>query len=97
MNVLLFALIFVILAILFFQLQRREAFRITLQNGRARLAKGKAPPGFIRDVEEICRRPGIERATVSGLRVESRVKLHFSADIPEPYRQRIRNAWGIHS
>jgi hypothetical protein len=69
----------------------RRDFVIRIENGRARLVSGKAPPGLVQDVGEVCRDAGVNSGSVWGRRSGKRVGLGFSGDIPEGCRQRLRN------
>jgi hypothetical protein len=51
------------------------------------------PPAVLQDMSEICNPCG--RGVVRGMRVESRVRLLFSREIPQDCRQRIQNIWAL--
>lgn len=76
---------------------RRPLFRIRFESGVARRASGEAPVGFLQDVEEICGKSGVRACVIRGEREADRVKLRFSSGVPEPCRQRLRNAWCTYS
>jgi len=74
-------------------LRPRKAFVIVVEDEAARLASGKAPGGFVQDVQEIVASAGVTRAKVSGARAGGRVRLRFSSHVPKACRQQIRNTW----
>jgi hypothetical protein len=77
-------------------LRPRYLFVIDVQDGQARLRKGKATFLFVREVEEIFRDQAVESGSVRGLAAGKGVVLRFSRQVPESCRQRIRNLSQVH-
>jgi hypothetical protein len=72
-------------------------FVVRIDDGAARLVRGKVAAAMLRQVEEICREHGVRRGEVYGrLWGRRRVRLAFSRGIPPACRQRLRNVWPIH-
>lgn len=78
-------------------LMPRRDFVIRIENGQARLVRGKVPPGLVQDVGEVCRDAGVYSGSVWGYRRGRGLglRLNFSGDIPEPCRQRLRNLMNL--
>lgn len=76
---------------------KRPRFRIRFEAGGARMALGDAPVGFLQDVQEVCSRAGVGACVIKGEAEEGRIRLRFSSGVPEPCRQRLRNAWSAYS
>jgi hypothetical protein len=74
-------------------LLKGRVFEIRLSDGRASVAKGKAPRGFVEDCEAVARDAGLEGGSVWGTGSAKNVSLMFSSGIPDDVRQRLRNAW----
>jgi hypothetical protein len=74
-------------------LQPRFAFEIRIEDGRARLRKGKVTQAFVDSVAEICRDAGVGRGWIGGVLNGRRTALRFSREFPPGVRQRLRNEW----
>ncbi|RFA25360.1 hypothetical protein CAI21_19160 [Alkalilimnicola ehrlichii] len=74
---------------------RRAAvvFVLRIQDGKARVIRGKPPPGFASACEEVCRLHGLSRGEIRAVRTGAGQELRFSKDIPERLRQPFRNVW----
>lgn len=70
-------------------------FVVRIRGGVPRSARGVVTAGFLRDVAEVCARHGVRRGTLRGVAIGRRIRLEFSADIPEACRQQLRNVWGV--
>jgi hypothetical protein len=90
------ALVAVAGVIVWLILQPRALFVIVIRDGRAEIAKGKAPRNFLEDVNHICHDRHIHSGKIRGVRMGKRVLLAFSRQIPANLRQSFRNAWGVH-
>lgn len=73
--------------------QPRVAFLIRIAGGEGRLERGTSQASLLAEVNEVCRREGIESGTVRGLERSGQVSLAFSKDVPPPARQQLRNWW----
>ena len=83
-------------ALIFLLLRPRALCVVKVKGGVAKLAKGRAPRGFLESCQQIaddC------KAAEGKVRIVSRrggVSFLFSRGIPKRSRQRIRNAWHCH-
>ena len=80
-------------ALCWFAAQSRYEFIITIDGGVARTTRGKVTANFFRQVAEACRRNGVERGWVGGVRKGKRIALVFSGHFPKNCQQQIRNEW----
>ena len=76
-------------------LRPRPLFVVRIRDGVPRAARGKVTRAFLRDVAEICVQHDVRRGEIRGLAAGRRIDLAFSAGIPGPCRQQIRNLWGV--
>lgn len=70
-----------------------EAFRIEIEDGRPRVARGKPPPGFVDDVRTIAKHvgAGVIRAVKEG----GEPRIVASSSIDDATLQRLRNAFSV--
>jgi hypothetical protein len=73
----------------------RPVFVVRIRDGVPQAARGQVTRGFLQDVAETCARHGVRDGEVRGLATGRRINLVFSAGIPNPCRQQIRNLWGV--
>lgn len=78
------------------RLANPPVFVITITDGVARLAKGKAAPSWIDDCCAVAADFGIQSGHVEGVRGLRSVGLRFSPDIPAVSHQRFRNVLAVH-
>ena len=78
-------------------LWRQPHFVIGIKDQKAKLIKGKAPSGFIRNCEDIAKTAEIHQGLVLGLKRDYGIQLDFSSSIPKVNQQSFRNAWQVHS
>lgn len=76
-----------------FAVLKGRVFEIRLSGGRASVAKGKAPRGFVEDCEAVAQDTGLDRVSVWGVGSPRNASLMFSSGMPDNVRQRLRNAW----
>lgn len=74
------------------KLGRGPLFDLRLAHGKLVVKRGKLPPAFIRQLEQILKREAV-RGRIQGLRDGDGVRLVFSRSIPEPVAQRVRNVF----
>jgi len=70
-------------------------FVVRVRDGVPKATRGQVTRGFLRDVAETCARHGVQDGEVRGIVDGRRINLVFSAGIPAPCRQQIRNVWGV--
>jgi len=73
----------------------RSAFVIRIEGGVPRVAGGTVTRAFLQHVGQACGRHGVSHAVVRGVVRGQRIALVFSAGMPEPCRQQLRNLWGL--
>jgi Protein of unknown function (DUF3634) len=81
---------------LWLALQPRYVFVVRIDNGRVRVARGKATAAFLQRVGEVCGQAGVTRGWVGGVRREKRIALLFSRNFPPAAQQQLRNYWAMH-
>ena len=74
-------------------LRPNYVFVIRIENGAARIDKGKATQEFLQHVSEVCREAGIRNGWIGGVARGRLVQLAFSHSIPRRCRQQLRNVW----
>jgi len=77
--------------------QSRYQHVIHIRGGKPHCVKGIASARFLEDLEELCRREGVSRGTIKGLRRGRGVRLVFSRGIPRSCRQPMQNIWHLHN
>ena len=87
------ALVGLVVVAIYLALQPRYLFVVRIQDGVARLAKGKLTKMFLDEVALVCADARIMRGWIGGLQRGKRVVLAFSRTIPPSCRQRLRNLW----
>ncbi len=88
--------ILIVAAIVFFcwlVLQPRYLFVIDIRDGQVKRSRGVVPPGFMEDVERICRDSHLVSGSIRAVARGKRTSLSFSRHIPSPVCQKLRNAW----
>ncbi len=88
-------LVLVIGLVLYTVCRPRPLFVVRISDGVPRAARGQVTRGFLQDVAETCARHGVRDGEVRGHAAGRRIELVFSAGIPAPCRQQIRNLWGV--
>jgi hypothetical protein len=73
----------------------QPVFVIRVEDGVARLVRGKVTQAFLQQIDETCDRHQVRHAVVRGVANGSRIALAFSGDIPAPCRQQLRNIWNL--
>jgi hypothetical protein len=73
----------------------RPIFVVRIIDGVPRTARGTVTRGFLRDVAEICTHNGVRRGEIRGIASGRRINLAFSGDMPEAWRQQLRNIWNM--
>ena len=84
-----------LLAIVWAVLRPSYVFLIRIDNGAAKLAKGRVAPEFLSHVGDICAERGITRGWIGGIGRGRGVRLVFSHSIPSHCRQQLRNVWAF--
>jgi hypothetical protein len=74
-------------------LRPRPLFVVAIEDGKARVRRGKVPEAFIRDCDYLSSEYGIRAGVIQGFWGSGKVKLQFSRHIPEAHHQRFRNVW----
>ena len=72
-----------------------SVFVVRIREGVPRAVRGQVTRGFLREIGDTCSRHGVRRGSIRGVAADRRINLVFSAGIPEPCRQQIRNIWGL--
>lgn len=83
-------------AIIAHLLRPKPVFLIEIADGKVSEHSGKLPQGFISDCHEIIESNEIQQGTISGAKDGERIRLKFSASIPEDSHQQFRNVWQLH-
>jgi len=87
----------VVLAVVAFILQAafRQNFQFVIHiNGdQLRIAKGKVRADFLDEAREVCGEFGVTSGWIGGVKRGKAIALKFSANIPPPCQQRLRNLW----
>jgi hypothetical protein len=73
-----------------------ELCAIRVEQGRARLSRGKAPPRFLSDVNEIARRASLGPVTLRVVTEGGEPRLVTPVGVPDSTVQQLRNALGQH-
>lgn len=73
--------------------QPKALFTVTLSEGIPRATVGAVTPEFLTRVSEVAAAHGVTRCAIRGLAYGDRIRLQFSANIPEAARQQLRNWW----
>ena len=71
----------------------RAAFVVQVVRGEARVVQGTVTPAFVQEVREVCTRNQVNDGEVRGVTKDGRIALEFSATMPPPCRQQLRNIW----
>ena len=70
-----------------------ETFRIEIDDGKPRVVRGKAPPGFVDDVRTIAGH--IEAGVIRAVKEGGEPRLVASRSIDDATLQRLRNAFSV--
>jgi hypothetical protein len=89
------ALFIAVTAVLAYFLWPRPAFVIRIEEGEARLRRGKAPSMFVEACGDVAAREGIRQGEIRGIRSGRKARLRFSRDIPARAHQALRNVWSL--
>jgi Protein of unknown function (DUF3634) len=73
----------------------RTAFVVRVEEGAARVESGTVTPAFVQEISETCQRNRVTDGRVRGVIRDGRIVLKFSAGIPLPCQQQLRNLWSI--
>lgn len=73
--------------------RQNEVFRIEIEDGRPRVARGKPPPGFVDDVRTIAKH--VEAGVVRAVKDGGQPRIVASSSIDEATLQRLRNAFSV--
>lgn len=73
----------------------RPVFVVRISEGIPRADRGKVPRGFLQEIAETCARHRVRQGEIRGMAADRRINLSFSAEVPGPCRQQIRNLWGV--
>jgi len=83
----------VVIGFVYWAMQPNYVFLIRIDNGNAKLAKGKVTPLFLSQVSDACNQAGVPRGWIGGIARGRRIKLAFSRSIPLACQQQLRNVW----
>ena len=70
-----------------------ESFRIEINDGKPRVARGKPPPGFLDDVRTITKH--VEAGVIRAVKEGGEPRLVGSSAIDDATLQRLRNAFSV--
>ncbi len=73
----------------------RVLFKVSIRNGECLLVRGRIPPGFWNDVQDLVKRERLQRGSVSAVAGESRARL-TTRGIDEGSTQRLRNVFALY-
>jgi hypothetical protein len=77
-------------------LQPRYRFMVSIEGGIARSTRGLVTPVFLRAVSDLCGREGVSHGWIGGVQRGGRTHLVFSRHIPPSCQQQLRNVWQLH-
>jgi hypothetical protein len=80
-------------ALLWAVTRQLEAFRIEVEDGKPRVARGKPPPGFVDDVRTIAKH--VEAGVIRAVKEGGEPRLVASSSIDDATLQRLRNAFSV--
>lgn len=70
-------------------------FVVRIRSGLPQVRRGKVTDAFLDAIKEICQDTGIQTGEVRGVPRGGRITLWFSRELPNGFRQRLRNWWEI--
>ena len=70
-----------------------ESFRIEIEDGKPRIARGKPPPGFVDDVRTIAKH--VEAGVIRAVKEGGEPRLVGSSSIDDATLQRLRPAFSV--
>jgi hypothetical protein len=73
--------------------RQSEIFRIEIEDGRPRVARGTPPPGFLDDVRTIAKH--VEAGVVRAVKEGGQPRIVASSSIDDATLQRLRNAFSV--
>lgn len=83
-----------VIGVLFWAVTRDlESFRIEIEDGKPRVVRGKAPPGFVDDVRTIAKH--VEAGVIRAVKEGGEPRLVASSSIDDATLQRLRNAFSV--
>ncbi|KAB7627800.1 DUF3634 family protein [Alkalilimnicola sp. S0819] len=71
----------------------RSQWLVEIDTGRARVRRGRPPPGFVSACDDIARLHRIAAGAVECVGSGRHARLKFSGNFPDRGRQAIRNVW----
>jgi hypothetical protein len=83
-------------AFFLWQWRRREIFRVEVNEGRARLVRGRMPPGMLSEMAEVMASPPVRRATIFAVRGLSGAQVYCDGDLDAGREQRLRNIFALY-
>src|SRR5262245_17237844 len=86
----------VALGLLVYAVWPRAEFVLRIREGKVRVGRGKPPPHFVHECEQLCETWNVQSGAVKGIRRGRRIRLDFSRAVPEEHHQRFRNLWGLY-
>ncbi len=98
MNIVLsLLLVGAVLAGAIYAFRPRPLFVLLILDRKILVKRGKVPPEFIRDCEDMMTTLPIPDSTLTGWERSGRVVLGFSAEIPKNRHQNFRNLWHLNN
>ena len=87
-----------LVSVVFFlwSMRRREIFRIEVREGRARVARGRVPPGMLGEIRQVVAHPPVRRSTIFAFRGLSGARIYTNGDLDQGREQRIRNIFSLY-
>jgi hypothetical protein len=73
----------------------RPAFVVRVKSGVPRVTRGTVTPAFVAEVAEVCRRHGVQDATITGVVNQRQIALAFSRGVTPNCAQQLRNIWSV--
>jgi hypothetical protein len=93
-QIVVFGVVLAIIAVIMqAALMPRYQFMIQINGEQLKVSKGKVPADFLDNVRETCREFNIRNGWIGGVKRGKATALRFSANIPQPCQQRLRNMW----
>jgi hypothetical protein len=87
----------IVAAFIWFAIGRNTLFEVAIEEGKARLKRGKVTDAFLADIQAVTDEFGVRKGWVGGVPMRGRrVRLVFGGGVPPRMRQRLRNIWLNH-
>lgn len=90
-----FVVLAVVVVCVWMALRPTYAFLIAIENGAARVKKGKVASEFVSEVNQVCGQGSVARGWIGGVGRGRRLRLAFSRSIPPACQQQLRNLWAL--